>query len=391
MDHASRTVKAPSAFGAHPDAVSHGHAATGHTPRKNSAANRTPKGMPAWIYAAPGRPSSGVLGTGPLSWVPMVPMTSRRPARSVFGIVHVLGLAIAGGKDLPPGPTGLAGLAGPAGLTVNIRARSLSPGEPVRIVISAPASVPGDDAPDAPTGTFLGRAVHYTRQASSPARTWAGWSLVPLDAQAGPGMLELQLPPQAGEPAPAVFRREVTILARVFPEVRLRVASKFVSPPPAATARAEQERRRLETVYARRSEMLATGPFLRPAPGQASDVFGTRRIFNGEWRSPHPGLDLRAATGTPVLASGQGEVALAEDLYYSGGTVILDHGGGLFTVYAHLSRIEVEPGAKVGRGERLGRSGATGRVTGPHLHWGAKVGNAPFDPAALLDPVLFAP
>ena len=98
---------------------------------------------------------------------------------------------------------------------------------------------------------------------------------------------------------------------------------------------------------------------------------------------------LRAATGTPVLCSGPGRIALAADLYYSGGTVIVDHGGGLFTIYAHLSKIEAKEGAKIAAGDRVGLSGATGRVTGPHLHWGARVGSEIFDPRALLDPRLF--
>ena len=90
-----------------------------------------------------------------------------------------------------------------------------------------------------------------------------------------------------------------------------------------------------------------------------------------------------------MSASGPGVIALAEELYYSGNTVIIDHGGGLFTIYAHLSRIDAEVGATVRAGDPIGLSGATGRVTGPHLHWGAKIGDRPFDPTALLDPALF--
>ena len=129
--------------------------------------------------------------------------------------------------------------------------------------------------------------------------------------------------------------------------------------------------------------------FVRPVPGQPTSVFGTRRVFNGQARDPHPGLDLRAASGTDVVASGPGRVVLAQDLYYSGNTVIVDHGGGLFTLYAHLSSIGVENGANVEAGQSLGASGATGRVTGPHLHWGAKIGAIPFNPTALLDDRLF--
>jgi murein DD-endopeptidase MepM/ murein hydrolase activator NlpD len=131
--------------------------------------------------------------------------------------------------------------------------------------------------------------------------------------------------------------------------------------------------------------------FVPPVPGPPTSVFGTRRFFNDRPRSPHPGLDLRAAGGTPVVAAGPGSVALAADLYYSGNTVILDHGGGLFTLYAHLERIDVAEGDRLRAGDKLGLSGATGRVTGPHLHWGAKVGDRPFDPRALLDSSLFDP
>ena len=100
-------------------------------------------------------------------------------------------------------------------------------------------------------------------------------------------------------------------------------------------------------------------------------------------------MDLRAPTGTEVRASGSGLVVLSSDLYYSGNIVIVDHGGGLFTLYAHLSELRVKEGQEVAAGDLLGLSGATGRVTGPHLHWGAKIGNRPFDPQALLDPALF--
>jgi murein DD-endopeptidase MepM/ murein hydrolase activator NlpD len=146
----------------------------------------------------------------------------------------------------------------------------------------------------------------------------------------------------------------------------------------------------LVAVYESRRLVVPPGqPFLRPVPGDPTSVFGTRRFFNEQPRDPHPGLDLRASTGTPVISSGAGRVALAAELYYAGGTVIVDHGGGLFTVYAHLSELLVEDGDEVDAGSRIGLSGATGRVTGPHLHWGAKIGNRPFDPEALLDPRLF--
>jgi murein DD-endopeptidase MepM/ murein hydrolase activator NlpD len=113
-------------------------------------------------------------------------------------------------------------------------------------------------------------------------------------------------------------------------------------------------------------------------------VFGVRSVFNGEARAPHRGVDLRGATGTPVRAPARGVVVLAEPLYFSGSTVILDHGLGVFSMLAHLSRLDVKPGSLVLRGDLVGAVGATGRVTGPHLHWTLRIGTASVDPLSAL-------
>ena len=272
----------------------------------------------------------------------------------------------------------------PPRLELSLHARALAPGEPVRLEVRASRPV------DAVEGTFLGRPVAFVRlpdAADAPTVTegtgWSGWSLIPLDAEAGTGRAEVH----AG---PATTAQDVVLVAKAFPVEKLRVAEAFVEPPPEVAARLAAEKVRLDALYAvRRAAVAPPAPFVRPVPGEPTGVFGTKRLFNGRPRAPHPGLDLRAASGTPVQASGRGVVALAENLYYSGNTVILDHGGGLFTLYAHLSSFAVKEGEAVEAGTILGRSGATGRVTGPHLHWGAKVGDEPFDPTALLDPSLF--
>jgi murein DD-endopeptidase MepM/ murein hydrolase activator NlpD len=216
---------------------------------------------------------------------------------------------------------------------------------------------------------------------------WSGWSMIGLDQNPGETSLEIQAVASSGEHR--VATRAVTVKSKAFPEENLTVSSKYVEPPKELQDRLTRERAKLKKIYARRGPSTLTSPFLRPAPGDPTSIFGTRRLFNGKPRSPHPGLDLRAGTGTPVQASGDGSVVLAEDLYYSGNIVILDHGGGLFTLYAHLSRIDVAEGDLIRAGQQLGLSGDTGRVTGPHLHWGAKIGDEPFDPTALLDPRLY--
>jgi murein DD-endopeptidase MepM/ murein hydrolase activator NlpD len=268
-------------------------------------------------------------------------------------------------------------------VTVSIHARELAPGEPVRVeVLSA-------EPLDSLEGTFLGESLFMSRiGASEEGERWFGWSMIALDQEPGPAAVELSGRSLDGRVV--VGTHELTIAAKGFPEEHLTVSNKYVEPPKEVQERLARERKKLRAIYKARKPLERVGdPFIRPVPGEPTSTFGKRRFFNGQPRAPHPGLDLRAAVGTPVVASGGGEVVIAQDLYYSGNVVIIDHGGGLFTIYAHLSEIGVEEGEIVESGALLGLSGATGRVTGPHLHWGAKIGNRPFDPTALLDEKLF--
>ena len=123
---------------------------------------------------------------------------------------------------------------------------------------------------------------------------------------------------------------------------------------------------------------------MRPVPGKAVSRFGSRSVFNGQPRAPHGGADFISSEGTPVLAPGAGRVLLAHDLYFSGNTVVIDHGLGLFSLLAHLSAFDVREGELVTEGQTVGRVGATGRVTGPHLHWAVRAGGARVDPLSVL-------
>lgn len=286
----------------------------------------------------------------------------------------------------------------PLHLTVAVRARTVAPGEPLRILVRAgePLSELGGSFQDEPvffTPVAGGETALPTPAGSGTVRTrgwtvWSGWAAVDLDQKPGRVGIEVYGRTKSGRPAAGTLA--VRVERRTFPTQRLDVEEKFVTPPPEVQARIEEETRRLAAVYAvRRAAPPPERPFVRPVPAEPTGVFGTRRVFNGKPRSPHPGLDLKAATGTPVRCSGPGLVTLAQELWFSGNTVIVDHGGGLFTIYAHLSRIEVKEGARLDAGDLVGLSGATGRVTGPHLHWGAKIGDRPFDPRALLEPRLF--
>ena len=169
-------------------------------------------------------------------------------------------------------------------------------------------------------------------------------------------------------------------------EQRLKVAPGTVDLSPEDEARYERERAHLATVMATFTEPLPqTSLRMRvPVPGRRSSSFGLRRVFNGQSRNPHSGMDIAAATGTPVLAPLPGRVIDTGDYFFNGNTVWLDHGGGLLGMMCHLSKIDVNPGDVLKTGERLGAVGATGRVTGPHLHWGVMLNRTMVDPALFL-------
>jgi len=274
---------------------------------------------------------------------------------------------------------GSAGAEAPT-IALELHARALSPGEPLRIVASSSQPL------RSLSGRFLNDSLFLV--SDEERRQWTGWAMIGLDQEPGPTSVELLGVGPDGEPVGA--SRALTIQAKQFPVERLRVAPKYVEPPKAVQDRLARERATLAALYQRRRASVPDAvPFVRPVHGEPTSTFGTRRLYNDQPRSPHPGLDLRANDGTPVRSAGEGLVVLAEDLYYSGNTVIVDHGAGLFTIYAHLSRIDVAADDAVEAGAPIGLSGATGRVTGPHLHWGAKIGDKPFDPTALLDAALF--
>ncbi len=171
-----------------------------------------------------------------------------------------------------------------------------------------------------------------------------------------------------------------------YPSEVLKVAPGFVKPDSAAAARIQSEILKSRQV-SRRSQSrtrLWAGPFRLPRASRITSPFGTARVFNGEVQSRHLGTDFAGAVGEPVLAAGRGIVALVANFYLAGGTIYLDHGGGLVTAYFHLSRAYVRQGQMVRAGQRIGAVGRSGRVTGPHLHWVARYGTISVDPMSLL-------
>ena len=168
-------------------------------------------------------------------------------------------------------------------------------------------------------------------------------------------------------------------------EQRLSVAPHTVDLSPEDEARWQRERTHQAGVMATFSTPLPASLAMQvPVPGRRSSTFGLRRVFNGQARNPHSGMDIAAATGTPVLAPLAARVIDTGDYFFNGNTVWLDHGGGLLCMVCHLSAIDVQVGEAVDMGQRVGAVGATGRVTGPHLHWGVMLNRSMVDPALFL-------
>jgi murein DD-endopeptidase MepM/ murein hydrolase activator NlpD len=203
--------------------------------------------------------------------------------------------------------------------------------------------------------------------------------LVGIDLAVLPGTYRIAI-----ESGATRTRFPLLVTARKFATRTLNVDPAFVNPPPSAVPRIQREAKELEQIWTSMSPKLWEGAFVPPVPQPANSAFGTRTILNGEPRSPHSGADFGSPTGTPVKAPNAGRVVLADSLYYTGNTIVIDHGLGLYSLFAHLSEIDIHVDNMVKTGDVIGAVGATGRVTGPHLHWSVRVNGARVDPVSLL-------
>ena len=216
----------------------------------------------------------------------------------------------------------------------------------------------------------------------NPADTLFGLIAIPFRTAPGPAKLMLSWTNAAGDHSRTIPFR---IVAGKYKTDELKVDSSRVNPNKKNIERAQKEARKIKRIYAASSiARLWDGNFQLPMTSDITSPFGNKRVFNGQLKSFHNGVDFRARSATPVYAANSGVVKMAENLFYSGNAVVIDHGTGIFTIYAHLSRIDVTAGQHVEKGQRLGLTGATGRVSGPHLHWGVKVKGAAVNPMQLI-------
>jgi murein DD-endopeptidase MepM/ murein hydrolase activator NlpD len=263
----------------------------------------------------------------------------------------------------------------PPPLTVSFHARALQPGEVVRLELKA----------SSPLVRARAFAFGDDIQLQSTADPAVRAGLVGIDLSRAPGDEAVRVEATTSDGATLSAEERLTVAPKTFPTRHLRVDPAFVNPPASALPRIRREARRLAAIFAAATpETRWSSPFVPPVGEPANSRFGTRTVLNGEPRGPHTGADFPSPAGTPVRAPNDGLVVLADSLYFSGETVVVDHGAGLYSLFAHLSRMDVEPDQRVARGAVVGAVGATGRVTGPHLHWAVRLRGARVDPVSLL-------
>ena len=239
-----------------------------------------------------------------------------------------------------------------------------------------------------PHPVFPGAPVLFKSRTFSGPATWLGKTiefrpdddgfsaLAGLNLSRGPGRYPLVF---GGETV------QVPVVTHPYPSSTITVPQKFVQPPKEVQAQIDEEIVIKQRVFkSSPPDRLWQGAFTAPADTRYTSSFGVRRVYNGQTRSVHQGLDYSAAMGTQVNAANAGRVAIARDMYFEGGFIVIDHGESIFTLYMHLSEFLVKEGATVERGAPIARSGSSGRATGPHLHFGVQWQGAYLEPSTLL-------
>lgn len=253
---------------------------------------------------------------------------------------------------------------------------------PAAIKVGAPClfKVELSAAPFSVKAKWQGRDLVFFPVGERPV--WYGLAGVDVEAMPGPDKLELEATMPDGQVVRAV--REIQVRPSTYKTERIKVPERFVQPDAETLKRIEADKAAKQAAF---SHQIATpvwsGNFHAPVSLTVSEGFGTRRTFNGKLAGVHRGLDYHAPEGTPIRAANAGTVVLAQELFYEGNCVIIDHGQQFMTLYMHLSKIQVAPGETVKPGQQIGLSGATGRATGPHLHVAVRWQGAYLDPAQL--------
>jgi len=252
-------------------------------------------------------------------------------------------------------------------MEVNIMPESIYPGDAFVVIVNG--------AEAEPLGGYDGGWLNF---ASCGDGCYEAIAAVDLDAPVG----DKDLSVNAGKVNTKV---NFKVLPKEFPSSELSLQPDKVILSPEDEARTDREALMLREYWKKATDKLWDGKFILPCINSCSTVFGVRRLMNKVKKSVHTGLDIRGKTGEPVSASNRGKVVVAEELFYGGNTLVLDHGQGIYTLYMHLSKFRVNVGDMVEKGDIIGEIGSTGRATGPHLHWGVKVGETNVNPVSLTE------
>ncbi len=259
---------------------------------------------------------------------------------------------------------------------VELRVSTASPAQGTLLI----AEVRSPDTLSGVAGKWIDRDISFW-QATGPGlpKGVSVWrALLGVDLEQSAGDYKFNITGKSSEGKAISCDASIVVRVGKFPTERLKVAPTVVEPNAEQAAKAAEDQKKLREIYATVTpEKLWTGAFRVPLDGvKTGGNFGKRRVLNGKSNSPHSGVDLPSPTGTPVHAAQSGRIVLAEELYFAGNTVVIDHGFGVYTLYGHFSEIDSKVGDEVRVGDVIGKVGATGRVTGPHLHWGLEVDRA---------------
>lgn len=288
--------------------------------------------------------------------MPLAPCPPRLSASRSFALLAV-GLVAFGAQAQP---------------SLSVQPGTAKPGDPVLVTVRG--------AEGMPSGTLAGRPLHFFEASGA----WL--ALTGLSVEQALGSVEVKVTaPRPAQGKALELAGGLDVVEPGYPERQLQVAGKYVKPPASVKARMAEDRAAFAAAF---SQPFAAPTFSEnfawPRQDRITAPYGDRRSFNGKLQSQHFGVDIDGDTGDTISAANAGTVVMARDCYSSGNTVIVHHGAGLYTTYFHMSRIDVKPGAKVLQGQQLGLVGKTGRVTGPHLHWGVKVDGLWVDGLSLL-------
>lgn len=264
----------------------------------------------------------------------------------------------------------------------NVRPRTVVTWQPTKLVrgsavlfqVNTPAGV------SALSGRWFGHQLKF-----SARKTQKGfYALAGIPVETAPGLYDLELD-GTGIPGGWHVVKKIRIAPAQYPRIAITVAKQFTEPSPQQLKQIDADKQVKQTVFSKSAEnQLWLGDFQAPVQAAVSGVFGTERVFNGKVQSRHLGLDFAVPSGTPIAAVNAGTVVLAEDLYFEGGFIVIDHGQGLMSLYLHLSSFKVQQGDEVSAGQIIGDSGGSGRATGPHLHLAIRWQGIYLDPAVVM-------